>query len=222
MKEISVLSLLAALLLFAGACSPALWSGGQARIEVYFVPEEDFASYLPAYEPTNYGYFYVFWNSAGEIYRARVLISTTEITQEERSHLIWEELTQSLGLMNDSCRYPGSIFYEGWTDTTGYDPIDRTVIEILYREDVRPGMTPHRLAATLEGEYTQEELDYFDEIAFGPEYGESDERLHKWERSPIVEVHGSPTEMDMDTLHKVIAELNGLTGEVRLTLEGEQ
>ena len=45
-----------------------------------------------------------------------------------------EELTQSLGLFNDSYKYPESIYYQGWTTTTEYAPIDVELIEMLYNE----------------------------------------------------------------------------------------
>ena len=51
---------------------------------------------------------------------------------ESYKHLLREELTQSLGLFNDSWDYPESIFYQCWTTTTEYAPIDRELIDMLY------------------------------------------------------------------------------------------
>jgi len=65
----------------------------------------------------NSGYMYV------DIYRTNI---------EEQKHLLREELTQSLGLFDDSYKYPESIFYQGWSTTTEYAPIDREVIDMLY------------------------------------------------------------------------------------------
>ncbi|HEY9668533.1 MAG TPA: DUF2927 domain-containing protein, partial [Coleofasciculaceae cyanobacterium] len=111
-----------------------------ANLELYFIPEPRFASYEPNYQPINYGFF---WNSWDKdiIYHSRILITTVGVTQKERSHLIREELTQSLGLMKDSDKYRESIFYQDWTDTTSYAAIDKAVIEMLYRPEIRPGMT---------------------------------------------------------------------------------
>ena len=111
------------------------------NVEMIFAPEAGFAKLEPNYEPTNYGFFWVNWNSMGEIYRARILISSDRITQQERSHLVWEELTQSLGLMRDSIRYPDSIFYANRTDAAEYSDLDRAVIKILYRDEIEPNMT---------------------------------------------------------------------------------
>ena len=42
--------------------------------------------------------------------------------------------------MNDSYLYEDSIFYAGWTDTTEYMEIDRTLVSMLYREDIEVNM----------------------------------------------------------------------------------
>ena len=91
-----------------------------ANVEIYFAPESRFRSIEPYYVPVNMGFFSVAGSDTGAIDNARILIASTGITQNERSHLIREELTQSLGLMRDSNRYPESIFYQGWTSTTEY------------------------------------------------------------------------------------------------------
>jgi hypothetical protein len=116
-------------------------SAGDSNLELYFVPESQFAQYEPNYQPVNMGFFWTWWNGNNAINRSKVLISTVGITQKERSHLIREELTQSLGLMGDSYHYQDSIFYQDWTDTEYYSEIDKAVIEMLYRPEIRPGMT---------------------------------------------------------------------------------
>jgi hypothetical protein len=49
-----------------------------------------------------------------------------------QKHLLREELTQALGLFNDSYKYDNSIFQQSWTTTTDYAPIDVKLIEMLY------------------------------------------------------------------------------------------
>jgi hypothetical protein len=115
--------------------------GQNPNVEIYFVPKSKFSQYEPNYQPLNYGFFWGWWNDNHAMHRSRVLISTDGVTQQERSHLIREELTQSLGLMEDSDQYSDSIFYQGWTDTNHYAEIDKVVIEMLYRPEIRPGMT---------------------------------------------------------------------------------
>ena len=120
------------------------------NVEMHFAPEDDFESIEENYVPVNYGFFWSYWNARSELYRSRILISTDEVTQAERSHLIREEVTQVLGLMNDSSRYIDSIFYEGWTETNRYSELDKSVIEMLYREDIEPGMTTNEVVEVLE------------------------------------------------------------------------
>lgn len=113
-------------------------SGG--NVDLHFAPVSQFPAILLEYEPENLGYVYVWWDGAGVIDRATVLISTTEIEQAARTHLIREELTQSLGLLNDSWDHPESIFYQGWTTTQEYTELDLAVIAMLYEPGVAPGM----------------------------------------------------------------------------------
>jgi len=112
----------------------------EPNVEMHFVPVDEFDELEPNYVPGNFGYVYVWWDGSGSIYSARILISTIGVTQEERAHLIREELTQGLGLLNDSWLYPDSIFHQGWTDTREYSAIDQQVIEMLYRPELAAGM----------------------------------------------------------------------------------
>ncbi|MHC4270178.1 MAG: DUF2927 domain-containing protein [Planctomycetota bacterium] len=111
-----------------------------ANVEIHFEPEAKFGSIEPNYVQGNKGFFWVNWNRNLIIYSANILISTG-VTQIERSHLIREELTQSLGLMNDSNKYADSIFYHGWTGTETYADIDKAVIQILYDPKILPNMS---------------------------------------------------------------------------------
>ncbi len=111
----------------------------EPNLEIFFVAEQNFSQYEASYKPVNHGFF---WNEAaqGEIQRGRILISTTDINQPERSHLIREELTQSLGLMQDSAADSNSIFFQGWSQTQAYSKQDKQLLTMLYRPDIQPGM----------------------------------------------------------------------------------
>ncbi len=116
------------------------------NLSIVFSPESDFATLEPNYVPKNYGFFWALWHDDKfEIYDARILVASSDISQQERSHLIREELTQSLGLMNDSDKYINSIFYQGWTDITKYSALDKMVIRMLYHKNVKPGMTKEQV-----------------------------------------------------------------------------
>ena len=79
----------------------------------------------------NYGLFVVDGGvsiGGGSMYVDTERSSTTSA----KKHLLREELTQSLGLFNDTYDYPNSIFYQGWTETNEYAPIDIELISMLY------------------------------------------------------------------------------------------
>jgi hypothetical protein len=107
-------------------------NSGNGDIDMYFVPDSRFPFIEPNYIPGNWGFFWVWPASNCEISRARILISTIKPSPAERCHLIREELTQSLGFGKDSLRYPDSIFYQEWTETTRYSDIDKNLIRMLY------------------------------------------------------------------------------------------
>lgn len=105
--------------------------------EIHFVKPSQFKRIEPNYQPLNSGFAWVWWNDRFEITRARILISAT-IGQAERDSVIREELTQSLGLLADSERYPDSIFYQGYNQVAQFSAQDAAVIKML--RYVKPGM----------------------------------------------------------------------------------
>jgi hypothetical protein len=113
----------------------------EPNISIYFLPEDSLKEVLPQYVPGNWGFGWVHWDSIYQIYEGTILIKSDSTFQSERSHLIREELTQSLGLLCDSYKYPNSIFYSMWTEISQYAPIDKFVIKLLYSKDILPGMT---------------------------------------------------------------------------------
>ena len=121
-------------------------------IEIHFAPEAEFPRLLPSYRPGNKGFFWVWWNDQG-IEHATILIDSQTIDEQARAHLIREELTQSLGLMQDSWRQADSIFYQGWTTTSSYAAIDTSVIAMLYHPQVRSGMTAQEVQRLLEDQF---------------------------------------------------------------------
>jgi hypothetical protein len=103
-----------------------------ANMFVYFGSSEQFADKHPSVNSDrlehNWGYFKA-GNNEGFMY-----VDINRANQLEQKHLLREELTQSLGLFNDSYKYPESIFYQKWTTTTEYAPIDKELIDMLYNE----------------------------------------------------------------------------------------
>jgi hypothetical protein len=117
-------------------------------VEIHFAPVSSFPGILPSYVPGNIGYFSVWFDGAHHFTRAVVLIANDR-ERAVRDHLIREEVTQILGLGRDSELYPESIFYQPWSLVASYAPIDRALIEMLYRPEVLPGMDEARVGAVL-------------------------------------------------------------------------
>lgn len=122
----------------------------KGNLTITFPPENQFKAIDQNYVPTNYGFFWALWHDDNfVIYNASILVSSAGITQQERSHLIREELTQSLGLMNDSNKFKDSMFYQEWTDVTDYSEMDRAVIKLLYLKKIKPGMSKEQVLGVL-------------------------------------------------------------------------
>ena len=117
-------------------------------IDLYFVPQADFPLYEPNYVPGNTGFVWVWWDQPQRIFRARVMVAS-DISPEGRSHVIREELTQSLGLLGDSQLYAESIFHASPQLILSYASIDRAIIEMLYRSELAPGMAQEQALRVL-------------------------------------------------------------------------
>ncbi len=116
-----------------------------ANINMHFIPKKDIP--FETYHEDNAVAFFRIWWEGNAIFKAEIYISS-DLSTNERRHNIREELTQSLGLRNDSPAYPDSIFYERngiSSSVTEYADVDRACIALLYRDDVKPGMTREEL-----------------------------------------------------------------------------
>lgn len=115
-----------------------------ANVIIFFGLGEDYVSF---YEPqaknmikNNDGVFWIYWNRKKEIYKASIYINT-KVKSVAQKHLLREEFTQILGLINDSYKYTNSIFQQDWTYTLKYAKIDKFLIQVLYDDAIKPNMT---------------------------------------------------------------------------------
>jgi hypothetical protein len=76
------------------------------------------------------GYCVTYSNSAITFVDLDRTVGETEF----QKHILREEITQSLGLFNDSEKYENSIFYDGYSTVTEYSEIDKEIIDMLYNE----------------------------------------------------------------------------------------
>lgn len=115
------------------------------NLQIHFIPHSQFYQFEPPGIIFYGGFFHSWWNYAGEIYRSRVVIGSDRVDQTHRTHLIREELTQALGLMNDSMKYKDSIFYQGTSHVVEFSPLDQRMIRWLYSDVIQPGMTQYQI-----------------------------------------------------------------------------
>lgn len=68
-----------------------------------------------------------------EIQNAYIFVNTLDAGLKRQKHVIREEITQSLGFINDSYEYPESIFYQGFSENDFFTDMDKTIIRLLYQ-----------------------------------------------------------------------------------------
>ncbi len=118
---------------------------GNGNVKLMFIPHDEFYQYEPPGIIFYGGFFRTWWHPTGEIYKGCVVIGSDHVDQHHRSHLIREELTQTLGLMNDSMKFKDSIFYQGNSEVTSFSSLDKRVIKRLYSSDIHAGMNSDQL-----------------------------------------------------------------------------
>ncbi|TAE04720.1 MAG: DUF2927 domain-containing protein, partial [Bacteroidetes bacterium] len=124
----------------------------QANLILFLGSKENYEKYEPKVARYNdLGFFYTYPNDQKVIERGSLYIDTERMqANDTRFHFLREELTQCLGLMNDSHKYPDSIFYQKWSLTSEFSAMDKQLIEMLYLPQVKTGMTASQVRQVLE------------------------------------------------------------------------
>ena len=78
------------------------------------------------------GYCLIYGYDENTIITNTKIFIRTGTSALDKKHAIIEEITQSLGLANDSYSYENSIFYEGYSTTQQLSKMDKEVIKMLY------------------------------------------------------------------------------------------
>ncbi|WP_299532227.1 DUF2927 domain-containing protein [Ulvibacterium sp.] len=123
---------------------------------VFFGSGLDFVELFPDEESNVFafttGYFRVWWSNNNVIQKARIIINPNLLTPTQQRSVILEEITQSIGLTNDSPLQPDSVFYETLNDA-GYAPeyadIDRELIRLLYHPKMNTGLDENQVEEVL-------------------------------------------------------------------------
>jgi hypothetical protein len=80
-----------------------------------------------------YGFCTIFgFDNSAIIDNVKIFIKNN-MSSLDKKHAIIEEITQSLGLPNDSWSYKDSMFYEGYSATQQLSKIDKEIIRMLYK-----------------------------------------------------------------------------------------
>ena len=109
-------------------------SRSEANYTILFGSAQEYVRLEPIakdYVDGNWGLFVVNGGSTINTGTMYVDVFRTESITAQK-HLLREELTQSLGFKKDSYSYPESMFYQVWSETTEYSPIDVEIIKMLY------------------------------------------------------------------------------------------
>ena len=121
-----------------------------------FAPRDELARHLAEYVPGSDAFFWSRTEGGGELTRAAVLLATDTMDQETRNRRLRHYLARSVGLPGVSSRHPESVYYEREGGGENYAAIDRRALEMLYRPEIRPGMTAGTALRILKGIGTDE------------------------------------------------------------------
>ena len=123
-------------------------------MEIYFIPHSQFVQY--SVNPSEADGF-TEWlvstssiyggNPAGEIFKVRVFIGSDQLSQARRSHVIVHELGHCLGFHHNQNRN-SVLCYQGPV-ITEFTDLDKTMIRMLYREDILPNMSRNQVETIL-------------------------------------------------------------------------
>jgi len=119
-----------------------------AAIRIWYVPFAQMQYYVEGYIDDNWGFFHYEANH-GSITSARIAIASDITDQQERNHLLLEEIVGSLGLPNDHNVFSDSIIYQQWTTVQSLSEVDWLMLNMLYSPVTSPGMTWAQTGAAL-------------------------------------------------------------------------
>ena len=125
-----------------------------ADFVIFFSDGATYVTHEPSaadFVDSNRGLVWIYWNNRSEIIRGSMYVDVVQVAELDcQKHLLREELTQGLGLLNDSFQYPTSIFQQSWTCHTAYDEIDRSLLSLFLSPEIMPGMTREALTELLQ------------------------------------------------------------------------
>lgn len=98
---------------------------------IYLGKFQDFKSKYKIIGDGKFLGFAAVFNYGKAIHKSFIFINE-KISGNELKSVLREEITQSLGLLNDSWKYPESIFYQGGYNGCKFSDLDKEVIKLHY------------------------------------------------------------------------------------------
>ena len=120
-----------------------------AALTLEFVTVDEMNEITGAYNDPAYGYAHVSWyNSTGALFSGSVfIVREVDSSEADVLHALTEEFTQAMGLLNDSYKYPDSIFYQGYSLTTQFSAEDLIILKLHYSIEISAGMEYNNISA---------------------------------------------------------------------------
>ncbi len=116
-------------------------NSAEAEMKIYFAPLADLPGIARqhdvGYRKGNWGFCWMFWNGRNEVTSAIVLLASDRLVGNDLKHYTYEQITQSLGLADDSDEFRDSIFYMRGKDggsATKPSALDLQLLGWLYRQ----------------------------------------------------------------------------------------
>ena len=115
-----------------------------ANLEIFLCSHKMYKKISPKSEwnniDNNYGLSTIYYNNRYIIQKGRIYVDIYRTKELKcQKHLLREELTQSLGLVND-IYMDNSIFNKKWECTNSYTYFDRLIIKFFLSKHIKAGM----------------------------------------------------------------------------------
>ena len=116
-----------------------------ANMIIYFVPQKEFKDYISGYIGSNTGIFSYYFDDSYCITKVIIGVATDKTKQENRNHIIQEEIVGALGLPNNHWYSKKSILYQGSSSVQQLSGLDWDMLNILYSPKLKTGMEQNEI-----------------------------------------------------------------------------
>jgi len=102
------------------------------NMEIHFVAQSEMKDIIPGALQDDRSYYYLNWNNNAQLTKAQISLSTDTLSQEERNHIIVENIVHCLGLTGYLSGRPDSILFDQISTTPILSEVDYTLIMMHY------------------------------------------------------------------------------------------